>query len=110
MRITKKLLETRIEHLNQILRGVPTPKGYLGEDASERAYHYVLECSNGGYKLNRFTSSGYGETDISYYSMSARELYYVVNSMVNMLENEIQNSPFNPKGLTMLRLEKGLRL
>lgn len=106
MKITKKLLEARISHLNQILRGSDTPK----ELGLERAYYYTLDHANGGYCLNRYCSNGSAESDISYYRMSARELYYVVNSMCNMLEHEIQNAPFNPKGLTMLRLENGLGL
>jgi len=103
MRITKKMLQTRISHLNAILRGSDTPK----EFGPKRAYYYKLDHAYGGYCLNRYCSNGSGESDISYYRMSARELYYVVNSMVNMLQHEI-NTAFDPDGLTMLYLKKGI--
>ena len=103
MRVTKKMLEARISELNNILRGSDTPK----EFGPKRAYYYTLDCAYGGYKLNRYCSNGSGESDVSYYRMTVRELYYVVNSMVTMLRHEI-NTAFDPSGLTMLYIGKGI--
>jgi len=47
---------------------------------------YNIDSSNGGYKLCRYVNNS-GETEITNYRMTARELYYVVSGIVKVLEH-----------------------
>lgn len=87
-RTTKKTVQAYIDFLNLELYG--SQEAYKTIDGKFTAIggRYVLDAANGGYKLNRICEDGHGETDVSYYRQSAKELFIVVKSMLNMAEHQ----------------------
>jgi len=90
-RITVKQAQAQVDFLNSFLHNSTETSERI--DGYWRAIpgRYVIDSAYGGYKLSRYCNNGGGQSDISYYRMTARELYYVVSSMVTMLEQEKQN-------------------
>ena len=84
MAITVKNIKHEIDCLNILEHGSADQwdevarKPLIGRYNLDRAY--------GGYKLCRYVGNG-GETEITNYRMSAREIYYVISSIVKVLEH-----------------------
>ena len=77
MRVTKEHLE------NQVLYS----KNENGEYKSNIG-NYNIGWAYGGCKLEQIVNSGGGVREITYHRLTKRELYYVVQSMNNMLRSE----------------------
>ena len=90
-RITVKQAQAQVDFLNSILHNSTETSERIDGKWKAIPGRYVIDSAYGGHKLSRYCNEGGGQSDISYYRMTARELYYVVNSMVMMLEHERQN-------------------
>ena len=89
-RITVKQAQAQVDFLNSILHN-STETGERIDGYWRAIPGRYVDSAYGGYKLSRYCNNGGGQSDISYYRMTARELYYVVSSMVTMARAEKQN-------------------
>ena len=74
MRITDKILNNLIDELNEEINGSAVT--WTKEEGSIKGM-YTLDCSYGGYALQRYANSGGGVSDISsiYGRYTKKELY-----------------------------------
>lgn len=70
MRVSQKDLELAIKNLNELTEG-----------------QYSLDCAYGGYKLVIRTEFG-GEKEMTTYRMTAKELYYTISAIENVIQEE----------------------
>lgn len=79
MRVTQKMLESKVESLNQWLgftNGAWVKKGDKFESVPGA---YVLDCAYGGYRLCQIVGTGGGERDITGRA-SAKETAYLISA------------------------------
>ena len=88
-RITIKHIQNQVDILNEFT-GQPKESYTKKEDGkySSNVGCYYISQAYGGYKLEQIVNEGGGAKEITYYRMTKRELYYVVQSMNNMLRSE----------------------
>ena len=90
MRVTKEHLENQVLMLNEFTGQPKEPysKNENGEYKSNIG-NYNIGWAYGGCKLEQIVNSGGGVREITYYRHTKKELYYIVQSMNNMLRNEL---------------------
>lgn len=90
MRVTKEHLENQVLMLNEFTGQPKEPysKNENGEYKSNIG-NYNIGWAYGGCKLEQIVNEGGGVREITYHRLTKKELYYVVQSMNNMLRSEL---------------------
>ena len=88
-RITNKQLENQLDIINQITTGSAAAHTF-GPDKNAPRWRaipgaYAIDQSYGGVKLVRYSNEGGGQSEITPYRLSKRELYYVMQGIINTL-------------------------
>ena len=88
-RVTNKQLENQLDIINQITNG-STAAHTFGPDKNAPRWRaipgaYAIDQSYGGVKLVRYSNEGGGQSEITPYRLSKRELYYVMQGIINTL-------------------------
>mgnify|MGYP003653923449 CR=1 FL=1 len=90
-RITNKQLENQLDIINQITTG-STAAHTFGPDKNAPRWRaipgaYAIDQSYGGVKLVRYSNEGGGQSEITPYRLTKRELYFVMQGIINTLEH-----------------------
>ena len=88
-RITIQHIQNQVDILNEFT-GQPQ-ESYTKKENGKYSFNigcYYIGQAYGGYKLEQVVNEGGGVKEITYYRLTKRELYYVVQSMNNMLRSE----------------------
>jgi len=93
MRVTKEQLENQVLMLNEFT-GQPKEQYSKNENGEYKSNigNYNIGWTYGGCKLEQIVNSGGGVREITYHRLTKRELYYVVQSMNNMLRSELDKN------------------
>ena len=90
-RITIEHIQNQVDILNEFT-GQPK-EHYTNNDEGKliaNVGHYYIGQAYGGCKLEQVVNENGGVKEITYYRLTKRELYYVVQSMNNMLRSELK--------------------
>jgi len=90
-RVTNKQLENQLDIINQITTG-STAAHTFGPDKNTPRWRaipgaYAIDQAYGGVKLVRYSNASGGQGEITPYRLSKRELYYVMQGIINTLEH-----------------------
>jgi hypothetical protein len=90
-RITNKQLENQLDIINQLTTG-STATHAFGPDKHAPRWKAIpgacaIDQSYGGVKLVRYSNERGGQGEITPYRLTKRELYYVMQGIINMLEH-----------------------
>ena len=100
MRVSKKMLENKVDQLNNITN---SPMQYFG-DYDVNVGHFCISGAYGGYELQRTCNNGGGvRTFFNTGHIPKKELYNLICAFINGIElqaqlEEMKNSKY-PKGI-----------
>lgn len=90
-RITNKHLENQLDTINQLTTGSTAAHTFEPDKYTSRwkaiPGAYAIDQSNGGVKLVRYSNEGGGQSEITPYRLTKRELYLVMQGIVNTLHH-----------------------
>ena len=90
-RVTNKQLENQLDTPNQLTTG-STAAHNFGPDKHTPRWRaipgaYAIDQSYGGVKLVRYSNESGGQGEITPYRLTKRELYFVMQGIINTLEH-----------------------
>ena len=83
MRVTKEMLENKVDHLNEITN---SPKEYFSTDGkfTINIGHFCIRGAYGGYELQRVCTSGGGvRTPLNTGHIPKKELYNLISAFID---------------------------
>jgi len=86
MRVTKEMLENKVDHLNEITN---SPKEYFSTDGkfTINIGHFCISGAYGGYELQRVCNNGGGvRTPLNTGHIPKKELYNLISAFVSGIE------------------------
>jgi hypothetical protein len=95
-RITNKHLENQLDTINQLTTGSTVAQTFKEEETDDgqsalrwRAIPgaYAIDQAYGGVKLVRYSDASGGEGEITPCRLTRRELYYVMQGIINTLQH-----------------------
>ena len=83
MRVTKKMLENKVDHLNNV---TDSPRKYFSTDGefTVNIDHFCISGAYGGYELQRTCNNGGGvNTPFNTGHIPKKELYNLINAFID---------------------------
>ncbi len=83
MKVNQKMLQDRIDYLNEITNN--PLKTWERKDGHSicNIGNYCLDSAYGGHRLVKIINSGGGQTDITSGYISKKDLYYQINAFID---------------------------
>jgi hypothetical protein len=96
MRITNKILENRIDYLNELTNNPKTPRTQTNGKLVSNVGNYHLDGAYGGYELAQMHNSGGGvDNPLRSGHIPKKELYNLINAFISGIESV----KYNQKGI-----------
>ena len=87
MQITIKILEDRVDYLNELTNNPKTPRTQIDGKLISNVGCYPLDCAYGGYELVQMYNTGGGVSEpLSTGHIPKRELYNYINAFISGIE------------------------
>jgi len=88
MRITIKMLEDRVDYLNELTNNPKTPRSQKNGKLISNVGNYHLDGAYGGYDLYQMSNTGGGVNDpLRTGHIPKKELYSLINAFISGIES-----------------------